>query len=472
MLDIYKEGEVKMTFIKRAWYYVTRKKVKTILMFFILFGIATATISGLAIKKATINAREEINEVINAGFSLAMNLENNFGTGDRGLGNVPADAVDKIRNLDGIKDYNARAIGEAELINLKKVLLENPGLQYDQLPEEYENFSDLEGMTDSSLDTKFTSEVMTLTKGRHIKENDRKKVILHEEFAEINELNLNDKIKVKKSDLTKDLGVSEQKEEVELEIVGLFSGSNKSEATTEFELIENTLITDLHTINVLNKVSEGEALYQDAHFFVKDPKELPNILKFAENLPIDWKNFALIKSANNYPGLTMSLDSMDSLVNKMLAGVVIMGSLILSLVLAFWVNGRIHETGILLSLGISKFNIVMQYVAELLMIAILGFGLSYFSGQMIAQNIGDNMLEQAGKESETEFNQTLGGMQLGADPESSVGTKSIDNIDVSITLSEMGYVWLLGGIIILISVSVSSVFIIRLKPKEILSKMS
>lgn len=50
-------------------------------MFLILFGIATATISGIAIKKATVNTRDQINQSINASFQLEKNLENNMGIG-------------------------------------------------------------------------------------------------------------------------------------------------------------------------------------------------------------------------------------------------------------------------------------------------------------------------------------------------------------------------------------------------------
>lgn len=59
-----------MSMMKRAWLYVTRKKSKTLLMFLILFGIATATVSGIAIKKATIDAREQVNASINASFAI------------------------------------------------------------------------------------------------------------------------------------------------------------------------------------------------------------------------------------------------------------------------------------------------------------------------------------------------------------------------------------------------------------------
>ncbi|MCR8658529.1 ABC transporter permease [Paenibacillus endoradicis] len=463
-----------MSVVTRAWYYVTRKKSKSLLMFLILFGIATATISGMAIKKATVDARGQINQSINASFQLEGNLVNNRGIGNRGLGNVPASAIDQIKDIPGITEYNARIIGEVDLVDLKKVPLTNPRIQHDDsFMKGYENFVDLDGMTDSSLDNKFISGVIDLAEGRHITKEDTQKVLVHEEFAKLNNLKINDKIYVKKSELAS-VPASEgaSKEKIALEIVGMFSGSNMNSATMAEELIENAIITDIETIKTLNGYDDETVLYQNAKFYVNDPKELSRILEKVNELPIDWTNYQVTDSAKDYPALTGSLDSMDGLINKMLIGIVVISAIILSLVLAFWINGRIHETGVLLSLGVSKINIIAQYVVELLMIAVVGFGLSYFSGQAIAQNIGDSMVQQAGEAGTADFQQSLGGMQFGADPDSSTVTKTLESIDVSITLGEMGYVWLIGGLIILLSVSISSIFIIRLKPKEILSKMS
>lgn len=99
-------------------------------MFLILFGIATATISGIAIKKATVNTRDQINQSINASFQLEKNLENNMGIGHRGLGNVPASAINQIKDITGIVKYNTRAIGEVDLVDLEKVKVTNPQVQY------------------------------------------------------------------------------------------------------------------------------------------------------------------------------------------------------------------------------------------------------------------------------------------------------------------------------------------------------
>ena len=54
----------------------------------------------------------------------------------------------------------------------------------------------------------------------------------------------------------------------------------------------------------------------------------------------------------------------------------------------------------------------------------------------------------------------------------SLATRTIDEIDVKVEFKELIYVYVIGSGIIIISVLLSSVSIIRLKPKEILSKMS
>ena len=53
-----------------------------------------------------------------------------------------------------------------------------------------------------------------------------------------------------------------------------------------------------------------------------------------------------------------------------------------------------------------------------------------------------------------------------------LATRTVDEIDVKVDVEELIYVYVIGTVIIILSVMASSVSIIRLKPKEILSKMS
>ena len=160
------------------------------------------------------------------------------------------------------------------------------------------------------------------------------------------------------------------------------------------------------------------------------------------------------------------------IINIILIGAIVVGIIILSLVLAFWIQGRVHETGILLSIGVSKFNIISQYIIELLLISILAFGGSYFSSKVISQNIGNTIVAQASKQAVQDVQSGFGGFSLGNDVNSSLATRTVDEIDVKVDVEELIYVYVIGTVIIILSVMASSVSIIRLKPKEILSKMS
>ena len=191
-----------------------------------------------------------------------------------------------------------------------------------------------------------------------------------------------------------------------------------------------------------------------------------------KDIPTDWNKYTIVKSEDTFLALSKSFDSLDKIINMVLIGAIIAGIIILSLVLAFWIQGRVHETGILLSIGVSKFNIISQYIIELLLISILAFGGSYFSSKVISQNIGNTIVAQASKQAVQDVQSGFGGFSLGNDVNSSLATRTVDEIDVKVEVEELIYVYVIGTVIIILSVMASSVSIIRLKPKEILSKMS
>ena len=82
------------------------------------------------------------------------------------------------------------------------------------------------------------------------------------------------------------------------------------------------------------------------------------------------------------------------MVTGLIIGIVIVSIGILALILNMWIKQRTHETGILLSIGVSKVKIVAQYILETLMIAVIAFGLSYFSSGAIAQGTSNLLFSQ------------------------------------------------------------------------------
>ena len=239
---------------------------------------------------------------------------------------------------------------------------------------------------------------------------------------------------------------------------------------SKLEIPENLILSDMNTLNALYGYSKGNSQYTSAVFNTN--KNVDDVISDVNKIQENWSLYNISKSDDTFLALSKAFDSLEKIVNMLLIGSIIVGIIVLSLVLAFWIQGRIHETGILLSIGVGKFKIISQYIIELLLISVLAFGTSYFSSKMISQNIGDAMVSQASKQAVQEVQQGFGGMSLGYDANSSLATQTVDGIDVDVSLKEVLYVYAIGATIIISSVMISSSSIIRLKPKEILSKMS
>ena len=452
-----------MNVFKRSILYITRKKIKSIIMLFILFGIATAVLSGISIKKAANIARQDSNKDMANTFELQANFAGNF------EGTIPENLIDKVSKVEGVKNYDAAIQGAGlDLENVNYIKPEKNVVQYND-DYKYEKLFSVEAHKSSEYDTKFISKSLKLVDGRHIVPTDKGKVLIHKALAEANNLKVGDTIKAKKSD--GDFNASTlSKNDYDLEIVGIFESENTERVGHKLEMPENLLITDVDTVKTLYGYSDGNVKYTNATF--NTDTDVDKVTSKFKDIPTDWNKYTIVKSEDTFLALSKSFDSLDKIINMVLIGAIIAGVIILSLVLAFWIQGRVHETGILLSIGVSKFNIISQYIIELLLISILAFGGSYFSSKVISQNIGNTIVAQAGKQAVQDVQSGFGGFSLGNDVNSSLATRTVDEIDVKVEVEELIYVYVIGTVIIILSVMASSASIIRLKPKEILSKMS
>ena len=451
-----------MSIFKRAILYITRKKVKSIIMLLILFGMATAVLSGISIKKATNLTKQDLSSQIANKFEVKANLGTNFD------GTVPESVINKILNVNGIKSYDGMIQGAGlDFKELDYVEPKKSTIQYKD--ERYNNLFSVEGHVSTELDTKFVSKSLKLVEGRHIVSTDNGKVLIHKSLAEKNNLKVGDILKATKSTLDYK-ATSISKNEYELEIVGIFESENDESVGSKLEIPENLIISDINTLKALYSYSDGNIQYTNAVFNTSSNVE--DVISQVKKISEDWSKYTIEKSEDTFLALSKTFEVLDKIINIVLIGAIIAGVLVLSLVLIFWIQGRIHETGILLSIGVSKFNIISQYIIELLIISLIAFGSSYFSSKAISQNIGNAIINQASKQAVQEVQNGFGGNNIGNDSNSSLATRTIDEIDVKVEFKELIYVYVIGSGIIIISVLLSSVSIIRLKPKEILSKMS
>ena len=419
-----------MSIFNRAYLYIIRKKVRSSILFFIVTLISLFLLSGSILNTTVGTISKNLYKDVNFGFTIESI--------DKSNKEIEKDTLKKINEVAGVNQKNYLYAKSVNVVD-KKVVQENQNITITEEMKNKSNLVMMNGITSTKNNIDFKSEVLKLEKGRHIEKNDQNKILVHEKFASMNNLNLGDKIKLEQNGKT-----------VEFEVVGIFSG----EKTNNFEglssdFIENTVYIDYNSSQKLLDYSSNNKV-TSVVYGVNNPTEVDDIIKNVESLGIN--NISVSKSNKNYELVTSSVESITKLTNMIRIGSIIVGVVILSLVLMFWIRERLYEIGVLLSLGISKINLILQFVVETLMVTIFGFlsalGLEFILLKYLSSNITKVFSEDLPKIISDELTKI-----------SINGSNIIGVIIVMIT-------------IVIISVVVALLPILKTKPKKILTQIN
>ena len=419
-----------MSIFNRAYLYIIRKKVRSSILFLIVTLISFFLLSGSVLNTTVNNISKNLYKDVNFGFNIEST--------DKSNKEIEKDTLKKIEELKGITSKNY-IFSKPVTVEGKKVVQENQNITLNDEIKNKSNLVMMNGITASKSNIDFKSEVLKLEKGRHIEENDKNKIMIHEKFAQLNNVNLGDKIKL-----------SQEGKILELEIVGIYSG----EKTNTFnglssDFIENTVYTDYKSSQQLSNLIANNKV-TSVEYGVEDPTKLDDVIKAVENLGIN--NLMVSKSNKNYELVTSSVESITKITNMIRIGSVVVGVVILSLILMFWVRERTYEIGILLSLGTSKVNLVLQFIVEVLLVTIFGLmialGIEIATIKYLASNVGSIFSEELPKSI--------------ADELMKMSVNGIDIVNLVIVMIA----------IVIISVVVALLPILKMKPKKILTNIN
>ena len=462
-----------MSTLKRAFLYTMRKKTKTLILFLVLVTISTFILTGLSIYKAADDSALSLRQSV--GGSIRLELDENNRKNwqyQQAAGGMLVDYVgapitdediQKIMSIDGIKAYNGLGDGSvfAKDFSFISGFSFGAGSDYSRLPS----------VTDSEYFNFFTRKAFQLVEGRHIKEGDDHVVLISTAIAEKNALKLGDTITVQ---CCYDSG---NYPDVSLTIIGIYAYEADNEFNTTSTDKRNRLIID-H--KAMQEIMQRDVIQYDngVDFYVDDPREMERIASQIKALDLDWDSFTLTMDNSAYEAVASPLTAMQNLIVWLIVGCVAVSVGILILILSMWIKQRRHETGILLSVGISKSRILLQYTVEVLMIAVVAFGLSFFTSHLISQGVSDLIFHQVSE------SQPLPEIELPDDgteylditgqyiPYDTSNVETLESVQVTVSPDYLLYIYIFGTLLIAFSVSAASISVIQMKPKKILSQMS
>ncbi|QKD80270.1 ABC transporter permease [Actinomyces marmotae] len=388
-----------MTFWQQARFAIARRRTKSLVLaliitlisaVFVLQGVITSTLS-------TVTAVAE--NQVTPGFTVTSPA-----------GDFNQDAADSLLSTPHVVGHNFTLLSSAE--------------------DADGNFQSVVGVSDLSRLQAFEQKELELTEGADdaiAKLRDGRGAVLSDSDAASHKLKVGDELTLKKNEET-----------VKLTVVGIYKTTENAQRGQEAPIY-----TDLRSAQQL----AGKDAVSTATFYTDSREHLDMTLKEAKANLAEGLN--LKDNTSAVAGVLDSVAGLTTLISRLLWAVLAAGAAILIFVLAFWTRSRIHEVGVLLSIGHSKRRLFAQFIAELLMLTIP----SFFVGLVISEVIG----------------YFISNYVLDAVSTSAVGDVSVP-AGALVAAAAFSFVAVLA--IVVASLLIAMIPILRLQPKQILAKMS
>lgn len=467
-----------MNFAKRAGLYIIRHRLKSLILLLVLTIISTFVLTGIAIQSSAEAAAANVRATVSGKISLnidmsAKNMKTEQGqygpmsyyAGDK----VTGETVAAIKEISGVTGFNMTA---TNVVFAAAKNFEYLPVSFVMGTTPYGDSANMAVALESEKYSGFTSGKLTLEAGRHINDADTHVILISDELAEYNGLNVGDTL-----ELYIDYAGRFPEKVIDVEIIGIFSGTRGTGdgALTTSMRAGNQGIVDFTTANEANM----EEIPADLEIYVEDPISIQNVYDRIANHPaVKGKTFRLSIDTQEYDVIANPLESLQSLVKTLIIVISVVSMVILALLLTIWARGRVKEAGILMSIGIGKVEIVSQFILETAVIAALAFGLSYPASNMIADRAGDFIMSQvvdseglAGEDDKAIQQGDYSSMMDGLSGKPSAGN-AVKEINVTIEPMYLIGVYGIGALLVACAVLIASYTVIRMKPREILSKMS
>ena len=409
--------------IKQALVAVRRKHRRSLVIGLIMTLVLTLLVSALTVQHTMEQLRKSIEGGIRAGFSLTSRRTSDI---------VPSDLAQKVSRLEGVKAHNYQVEAVAALPDKHLVEVASRGVQLDAQPTEE---TKLIGVGRSDYLSEFTGRLYRLRQGKHITPGSKNVAFIHEAFAEQNKLKPGDQMEITKGE-----------RRVTVTIVGVFNGKDEKPTIMPAEMAENRLITNLETAQQLN----GSSALTRATYLVKRPDQLKEVTDRTRKLSgVDWGQYNLTDNTVSFAGVLENIMRVQRILTIATIAVAVAGLVVMSLVLVFWVRGRLHEIGILLAIGTPRHRIVGQFIIELVVVAAVSSVCAALAGSVISAQLSTSLT------SSVDHNQLAG--------------SSGEVVVVPITYL---MAFALGYLVMGLSTVVAMTPIMSQPPKRILSKMN
>lgn len=404
-----------MNFYQRAFRYLWRKRVKTLLLLLVLLFVNSLILGMSMILRAT----EESKAAMQAKSGSKVVLE----VTDRNIW-ITEEELERVKELDGVTSVNLLARGTVFLADFSP-------LTGSESTEENNRKVTLLSCDRLENDSPFEEQVYRLTEGRYITGDTERSVVMNALLAEACGLKVGDELRFE----------TPEGKIVSAGIAGTFLSGGERKQDSEMPAVnrtENQVFVDHKTFSEL---FEDQGYYKAA-VYSSLPEQLGELeAQLGDIFP---EKVGITSSDALFQQMKAPLEQVIQVAELMLTLTFLTGTVVVTLLLCMWMRTRQREMAILISLGVKKTGIFLQAFLE----AATVFGIAA-AGACILGNGLAGLLQS---------------MMTGA----VAGNLSLE---VSLKAGDIaGLAWT-GGLVVVIAVGCSLLPVLRANPRDTLSKM-
>jgi len=325
-----------MGILRRIQLFIVRNSSKNIVIFMLLMFITVFVLTLVSTVEGVQNAGASLKKDIQASFRIQGNYIENIQDGIFETYPIDKSIAEMISSYEEIAAYN---ITQRTEYVAEDLILPSGQLQ-----------GELIGNTDTGLSNDFRKNTVTLIKGKCVFEDGKCEAVISKEFAEENELDIDGSFNLKNLD-----GESS----IVFKVIGIYEAGQNDEYNTDNIFTSNEVIWNMYY------AGEFEKIHGSVTFFISDPGAIENIiLEIKDNIPIDWNQYVINTDKGNYNKVSYQLQSIEKLSIILTVISVLIAFVILILLLVARTRERVTEIGILLSIGVNKIELIIQFLVE------------------------------------------------------------------------------------------------------------
>ncbi|HBB5253213.1 TPA: ABC transporter permease, partial [Listeria monocytogenes] len=491
-----------MNFFKRAWLSMKARKGRSVLQLIIFTVVCVLILSGFTIQSAADKASELAREQLGGTVTLTVDREKQMQTmreeasssdsssteSKPQFQSSPIDVSDAndLAKLNHVASYNYYSSTQALASGFDPIessgdtsssndesstTTETQGPGGGQGgPQMVDADLSISGLLDSATSTDFEAGTSELTSGVAITSADKDKnvAMVEENLAEENDWKVGDSFTVTSSD---------GNTKVTLKIVGIYKTTDSgSDMAQNFSFLNpyNKVYVPYTVANTI-KGSDYKNTVDSAVYTMDDAANISAFEKEAKKVDsIDWDTFKLDANDTLYQQMIGPINSVASFSKNVVYIVSIAGALILGLLVMMQVRDRKYEMGVLLAIGEKRGKLIAQFFVEILIVALVSFGLAAASSHYVAQLAGNQLLAQQNSSTNETTTSTENRGPGGGGGQGGPGgfgqsvsnltknTEQIKELDIQVTLEDMLKMGGIGIGIAFISVLLPAALVLRM----------